>query len=63
MRDMVIESLGSNGVAFDPWTENLGQCSVKNIQVRLRVATQKRPNQNYIAQLINEEGNRTIAAL
>lgn len=63
MRGMVIKTLGSNDVAFDPWTENLGQCSVKNIQVRLSVATQKRPNQNYILQLINEEGNRTVAAL
>lgn len=61
-----VESLGSNHVAFDPWTENLGQCSVENIRVRLSVAIQKRqrPNQeNYILQLVNEGGNGTTAAL
>lgn len=53
-------------VTFDPWMENLDQCSVENIRVRLSVAIKRscKPNQeNNILGLINEEGNRTIAAL
>lgn len=61
-----VESLGSNDVALGPWTENLDQCSVENISVRLSIAIQKscKPNQeNNMLQLTNEEGNRTAAAL
>lgn len=60
------ESIMRVMVTFDPWMENLDQCSVENIRVRLSVAIKRscKPNQeNNILGLINEEGNRTIAAL